>query len=131
MRTWPRASSGSRWRRSGSASSASRRSRSLLEGPLGECLSHTVAVAIAITIAYLIVTFAHITVGEQVPKIWSIMHAETAATLGVGAARVVLRRSRAADLGAELRLERDLAADRHRRARASSQRVRAARSCGC
>jgi CBS domain containing-hemolysin-like protein len=52
---------------------------SLLEPTLGEFFSHTVAVVVAITIAYLIVTFAHITVGEQVPKIWSIVHAETAA----------------------------------------------------
>jgi CBS domain containing-hemolysin-like protein len=52
---------------------------SLLEPTLGEFFSHTVAVAVAITIAYLIVTFAHITGGEQVPKIWSIVHAETAA----------------------------------------------------
>jgi CBS domain containing-hemolysin-like protein len=51
----------------------------LLEPRLGELFSHTVAIAIAITIAYVIVTFAHITVGEQVPKIWSIVHAETAA----------------------------------------------------
>jgi len=52
---------------------------SLLEGPLGSVFSHTVAVAVAIAIAYLMVTFAHITVGEQVPKIWSIVHADTAA----------------------------------------------------
>ena len=52
---------------------------SLLEPTLGEFFSHTVAVVVSITIAYLIVTFAHITVGEQVPKIWSIVHAETAA----------------------------------------------------
>ena len=52
---------------------------SLLEPTLGEYFSHGVAVAIAISIAYFIVTFAHITVGEQVPKIWSIVHAETAA----------------------------------------------------
>jgi len=51
----------------------------LLEPRLGEYLGHTAAVAIAITIAYLVVTFAHITAGEQVPKIWSIVHAETAA----------------------------------------------------
>src|SRR5215204_4269937 len=57
---------------------------SLLEPTLGEFFSHTVAVAIAITVAYLIVTFAHITVGEQVPKIWSIMHAETAARWASG-----------------------------------------------
>jgi CBS domain containing-hemolysin-like protein len=56
----------------------------LLEEPLGEVLSHTVAVAVSIAIAYLIVTFAHITVGEQVPKIWSIVHAETAARWASG-----------------------------------------------
>ena len=51
----------------------------LLEPRLGEYFSHPVAVVVAITIAYLVVTFAHITAGEQVPKIWSIVHAETAA----------------------------------------------------
>jgi CBS domain containing-hemolysin-like protein len=51
----------------------------LLERPLGEVVGHGVAVALAIAIAYLMVTAAHITVGEQVPKIWSITHAETAA----------------------------------------------------
>jgi CBS domain containing-hemolysin-like protein len=49
----------------------------LLEPPLGEYLSHAVAVAIAITLSYLIVTVAHITVGEQVPKIYAITHAES------------------------------------------------------
>jgi CBS domain containing-hemolysin-like protein len=49
---------------------------SLLEEPLGEVASHGVAVAIAIVVAYLIVTAAHITVGEQVPKIYAITHAE-------------------------------------------------------
>ena len=39
-------------------------------------LSHGVAVAISIAIAYLIVTAAHITVGEQVPKIHAITHAD-------------------------------------------------------
>ena len=50
----------------------------LLEPWLGGFLSHTVAVVVAISAAYVIVTFAHITVGEQVPKIWSIVHAERA-----------------------------------------------------
>jgi CBS domain containing-hemolysin-like protein len=50
---------------------------SLLEGPLGGVFSHAVAVAISIVIAYLIVTAAHITVGEQVPKIHAITHADS------------------------------------------------------
>jgi CBS domain containing-hemolysin-like protein len=49
---------------------------SLLEEPLGGVVSHGVAVAIAFTISYLIVTSAHITVGEQVPKIYAITHPE-------------------------------------------------------
>jgi CBS domain containing-hemolysin-like protein len=50
----------------------------LLERPLGSVVSHGVAVATAIAIAYLIVTAAHITVGEQVPKIYAITHADSA-----------------------------------------------------
>ena len=49
---------------------------SLFEDPFGEVVSHGVAVFIAIAIAYLITTALHITVGEQVPKIYSIVHAE-------------------------------------------------------
>jgi CBS domain containing-hemolysin-like protein len=39
-------------------------------------MSHGVAVAIAIAFAYFVTTSLHITVGEQVPKIYSIVHAE-------------------------------------------------------
>lgn len=49
---------------------------SLLEEPLGDVMGHGAAVAISLAIAYLIVTSAHITVGEQVPKIYAITHAE-------------------------------------------------------
>ena len=49
---------------------------SLLEEPLGDVFSHGVAVVIAFAIAYLLVTSAHITVGEQVPKIYAITHPE-------------------------------------------------------
>jgi magnesium and cobalt exporter, CNNM family len=49
----------------------------LLEEPLGNIASHAVAVGIAIAISYLLVTAAHITVGEQVPKIYAITHAES------------------------------------------------------
>jgi CBS domain containing-hemolysin-like protein len=49
---------------------------SLLEEPLGGVVSHGVAVAIAITFAYVTTTALHITVGEQVPKIYSIVHPE-------------------------------------------------------
>jgi CBS domain containing-hemolysin-like protein len=49
---------------------------SLLEDSLGGVVSHGVAVAIAITFAYFVTTALHITLGEQVPKIYSIVHPE-------------------------------------------------------
>jgi CBS domain containing-hemolysin-like protein len=49
---------------------------SLLEEPLGDVMGHGVAVVISFAIAYLLVTSAHITVGEQVPKIYAITHPE-------------------------------------------------------
>ncbi len=52
---------------------------SLLEDMIGDSVSHGVSLAISITIAYLITTALHITVGEQVPKIYSIVHAEKTA----------------------------------------------------
>jgi CBS domain containing-hemolysin-like protein len=48
----------------------------LLEPPLGGPLSHGVAVVVAVIVAYLLITSAHITVGELVPKIYAIEHAE-------------------------------------------------------
>jgi len=47
----------------------------VLEGPAG----HAVAVPISIAIAYILVTAGHITVGEQVPKIYAIVNAERVA----------------------------------------------------
>jgi CBS domain containing-hemolysin-like protein len=50
----------------------------LIEPALGG-LSHAVAVAISIAISYILVTSLHITVGEQVPKIYAIVKAENVA----------------------------------------------------
>jgi CBS domain containing-hemolysin-like protein len=47
----------------------------LIEPAFGS-LSHGAAAAISIAIAYLIVTVVHITVGEQVPKVMAIQHAD-------------------------------------------------------
>ncbi|MBX5469307.1 MAG: HlyC/CorC family transporter [Thermoleophilaceae bacterium] len=48
--------------------------------PLGDAfggfLGHGASVALGVTVAYLLVTAAHITAGEQVPKIYAITHAE-------------------------------------------------------
>ncbi|MEA2305616.1 MAG: magnesium and cobalt exporter, family [Solirubrobacteraceae bacterium] len=50
----------------------------LLEPAFGG-LSHGIAVAIAVAISYILVTALHVTVGEQVPKIYSIVNAERTA----------------------------------------------------
>src|SRR5918998_6852579 len=52
---------------------------SLFEDVFGTAVSHNVSLAISITLAYLITTALHITIGEQVPKIYSIVHAEKTA----------------------------------------------------
>jgi CBS domain containing-hemolysin-like protein len=50
---------------------------SLLEDVLGGVVSHAVAAPISFVFAYLLATSAHITIGEQVPKIYAITHPET------------------------------------------------------
>jgi CBS domain containing-hemolysin-like protein len=50
----------------------------LVEPALGS-LSHELAVIIAVAISYILVTSLHVTVGEQVPKIYSIVNAERTA----------------------------------------------------
>jgi CBS domain containing-hemolysin-like protein len=52
---------------------------SLLEKLFGDAVSHNLSLAISITIAYLVTTALHITVGEQVPKIYAIVHSERTA----------------------------------------------------
>ena len=51
----------------------------LLENPLGPALSHTVGLVIAIVITYLLITTAQSIVGEIVPKLYTIQHAEAMA----------------------------------------------------
>jgi CBS domain containing-hemolysin-like protein len=46
----------------------------LFEPLFGDSISHGLAVAISVAIAYVIVTGTHVVVGEQVPKIYSIIH---------------------------------------------------------
>jgi CBS domain containing-hemolysin-like protein len=50
----------------------------LVEPAFGD-LSHAIAAPISIAIAYILVTAGHITVGEQVPKIYAIVNAERVA----------------------------------------------------
>jgi CBS domain containing-hemolysin-like protein len=49
---------------------------SIFEDLLGDSVSHGVSLAISLTLAYLLTTALHITIGEQVPKIYAINRAE-------------------------------------------------------
>jgi len=51
----------------------------LFEDALGERVSHNVSLAVSLALAYLLTTALHITIGEQVPKIYSIQKAEQVA----------------------------------------------------
>ena len=53
----------------------------MFESLIGESLPHGVTLAISFALAYLLTTSLHITIGEQVPKIWAIQKAEYAARL--------------------------------------------------
>ncbi len=48
----------------------------LFEPLFGEVVGHGASVALALALAYIVATASHITVGEQVPKIASIVHPE-------------------------------------------------------
>jgi CBS domain containing-hemolysin-like protein len=52
---------------------------SLLEDLFGEDVPHWISTTVSITLAYLITTSIHITLGEQVPKIYAIQKAEPVA----------------------------------------------------
>jgi len=52
---------------------------SIFEDMFGTAVSHNVSLAISLALAYLITTSLHITIGEQVPKIYAINRAERVA----------------------------------------------------
>src|SRR5215210_548162 len=52
---------------------------SIFEDILGDAISHNWTLAISLALAYIISTSLHITIGEQVPKMWAIQRWETAA----------------------------------------------------
>src|SRR5215212_9412177 len=52
---------------------------SIFEDIFGTAISHNASLAISLTLAYLITTALHITFGEQVPKIYSIVNSEQTA----------------------------------------------------
>jgi CBS domain containing-hemolysin-like protein len=51
----------------------------LLEKAFGGVVGHAAAIALSVAIAYLIITSAQTTIGEIVPKLYTIQHAETLA----------------------------------------------------
>ncbi len=53
----------------------------LIEHAIGDAVSPGLSYAISLGIAYLITTALHITIGEQVPKIWSIQNGERVSRL--------------------------------------------------
>jgi CBS domain containing-hemolysin-like protein len=53
----------------------------LFEPLFGDSVSHGLSVAISVAIAYLLVTSLHITAGEQIPKIYAIVRAESVALI--------------------------------------------------
>jgi len=52
---------------------------SVIEDIIGESISHGFSLAISFALAYIITTALHITIGEQVPKIYAINKAESTA----------------------------------------------------
>jgi CBS domain containing-hemolysin-like protein len=53
----------------------------LFEPLFGDTISHGLSVALSIAIAYIIVTGSHVVLGEQVPKLYSIIHPDKIAIL--------------------------------------------------
>jgi CBS domain containing-hemolysin-like protein len=64
---------------------------SIFEDIIGSSVSHNVSLAISLALAYLISTSLHITIGEQVPKIYSIQKSEAVARLVAGPLEVFTR----------------------------------------
>ena len=93
---------------------------SLFEDAFGTAISHNLSLAISLALAYLITTALHITFGEQVPKIYSIVHAEKTAMRVARPLELFRQRLQPADLAAEHGVELDAAADR----RGPARRVR-------
>ena len=62
---------------------------SLLEPVFGGVMSHGASVVISVALAYMLVTSAHVIVGEQAPKMTAITHAERIARVAEDALDVV------------------------------------------
>ena len=97
--------------------------------PLFGDLSHNVSLAISLAIAYLLTTSLHITIGEQVPKIYAIQKSEPIARLVARPLIVFTRVFRPFIALLNARVERDPAAarDPHRTTSTRGRRRRRSR----
>ena len=85
---------------------------SIFEDLIGDSVPHGVSLAISLALAYLITTSLHITIGEQVPKIWAIQTAERAARFVARPLYLFTRVFHPFIVAAQRRVERDPAPDR-------------------
>src|SRR3954447_24506858 len=76
----------------------------LFERWFGDAVSHGLAVVVSVTVAYMIITSAHIVAGELVPKLYVIQHAESVARRGAPAPPAPPARSLAAAVPSSPRL---------------------------
>ena len=80
---------------------------SLIEDLFGEDVPHWVSTTVSVALAYLITTSIHITLGEQVPKIYAIQKAEPVARWVARAAADLLEGLQPVHRRAQRGLERD------------------------
>ena len=104
---------------------------SIFEDLIGTSIPHGWSLAISLALAYLISTSLHITIGEQVPKIYSIQKSERGGALRRAAAGPLHARVPPVHPAAQRRLERDPAADRASARAATSRTARRPRSSRC
>ena len=103
----------------------------IFEDLFGEGVPHWVSYGVSIALAYLITTSLHITIGEQVPKIYAINKAEPVARRIARPLQLFTRVLQPVHPRAQRGLERHAAAHRHLELRASSTRAARPRSSRC
>ncbi len=104
---------------------------SLIEDLIGEDVPHWVSTTVSITLAYLITTAIHITLGEQVPKIYAIQKAEPVARWVAKPLLIFSQIFRPFIAIAQRRVERRSCACWASARRGNSTRARRPRNCGC
>ncbi len=123
--TSPPARSGSRWPRSASVRSASRRSRTCSSRCSAARSGTRAAIVVSVIISYLLITVAQSIVGEIAPKLYTIQHAEDLARRIARPLHIFRVLFTPVHLCAQLGVQLAAAADRHRpRRRARGRHAR-------